>query len=139
MTFLSTPDTLSFPTEIELQDPASEQRVSRPTANGRRQMTVAGVMAYTALWGLCFGLFHLAAKLTQGVHTIAANRLSSMLMLIATGLLFVAIGLPITILAGRSRQVVPVVFGCFFVGLLAIPILLVTLAALAGLGVIELD
>ena len=102
-------------------------------------MTVAGVMAYTALWGLCFGLFRLAANLTQGVHTIAANQLSSMLMMVATGLLFVAIGLPITILAGRTRHAVPVAFGCFFVGLLAIPVLLLTLLVLAGLGVIELD
>ena len=106
MTFLSTPDTFSFPTVLELQDSVSEHRVNSQTANGRRQMTVAGVMAYTALWGLCFGLFRLAANLTQGVHTIAANQLSSMLMMVATGLLFVAIGLPITILAGRTRQAV---------------------------------
>ena len=104
-----------------------------------RQISLAGVLAYTALWALIICLFREAVKLQQGVHTIAQARLSDILMLIVAGLLFVAIGLPIAIVFGRSRQAVPISLGCFSVGLLAIPILIVVLVALGSFGVIDLD
>jgi hypothetical protein len=113
--------------------------VIRQQPNGGRQISIAGVMAYAALWALVISLFRQAVKLQQGTYTIVEGRLSDTLMLIATGLLFVAIGLPITILVGRTRQAVPISLGCFFVGFIAIPILIVILMTLGSFGVIELD
>lgn len=126
-------------TASEPQDLARPLRMSGELGNGRRQITVTGLMAYTVLWGLVLGLFRLAISLVQGVHTIAENQLSQLLILIATGLLFVAIGLPITFLAGGKRQAFPISVGCFFVGLLAIPCLVVISWILLALGVITLE
>ena len=60
-------------------------------------------------------------------------------MLIAIALLFVALGIPLAIALGRSRQVVPVSLGCFAFGLTAIPILVCVLMTLSRLGVIDVD
>lgn len=108
-------------------------------SNGRRQITVAGMMAYTSLWALVICLFHQAAKLQAGIHTIYEDRLSQILMLIATGILFVAIGIPITFAVGRTRQAAPILLGCFFVGFIAIPSSIIILVALHWFGVINLD
>lgn len=96
-------------------------------------------MAYTALWALIVGIFRQAVKLQQGTHTITATQLSNTLLLIVTGLLFVAIVLPITLVFGRKRQAVPISLGCFFVGLIAIPILIAVLVTLDWLGIIKVD
>lgn len=74
------------------QELASIESVSRQKSNGRRQLSVAGVLAYTAVWALIISLFREAIKLKEGTHTLAEAQLSDMLMLIITGLLFVAIG-----------------------------------------------
>lgn len=121
------------------QEQASMESVSGQKSNGGRQISVAGVLAYTALWAMIICLFREAIKLQQGIHTIAQARLSGILMMIVTGLLFVAIGLPIAIVVGRRRQAVPVSLGCFLVGFIAIPILLVVLLTLGSFGVIDLD
>ncbi len=113
--------------------------MSKQKANDERQITVAGVMAYTALWALIISLFRLALKLPQGTHTITEARLSDTLMLIVAGLVFVAIGLPVAILVGRKRQAIPISLGCFFVGFISIPILIVVLVTLGSFGVINLD
>ena len=116
------------------------ERVSRQKADGGRQISLAGVLAYTALWALIICVFQGALKLTQGArHTIAEAQFSEILMMIVAGLLFVAIGLPIAIVFGRSRQAVPISLGCFAVGLIAIPILRVVLVTLGSFGVIDLD
>lgn len=96
-------------------------------------------MAYTTLWALVICLFRFAVKLKEGTHTLAAAQLSQVLMLIVTGLLFVAIGLPITLVVGEKRQAVPISLGCFFVGFIAIPTLIVILLTLDGLGVINVE
>ncbi len=106
---------------------------------GGRQISVAGVMAYTALWALIVGLFRQAVKLQQGTHTITESQFSSTLLLIVTGLLFVAIALPITLAVGRKRQAVPISLGCFFIGLIAIPTLIAALVALDRFGIIKID
>ena len=61
------------------------------------------------------------------------------LLLIVAGLLFVAIGLPISIVFGKSRQAGPISIGCFSIGLIAIPVFIFVLMTLGGLGVIDLD
>lgn len=104
-----------------------------------RQISILGMMAYAALWALVIFLFRQAAKLQQGTHTIAEARWSDLLILTATGLIFVAIGLPIAIIVGRSRQANSIALGCFFVGFLAIPILIFVLLALSRFGIIDLD
>jgi hypothetical protein len=119
-------------TELDLKVLASIEIVSR-------QFSVAGMIVYTALWALIISLFRFAIKLKQGTHTITEARLSDALMLTATGLIFVAIGLPIAILIGRKRHAVPISIGCFFVGFIAIPILIVVLVTIDSLGVIDLD
>ncbi len=121
------------------QEQARMDSVSRQKENGGRQISVAGVLAYTALWALIICLFREAVKLQQGIYSIAEARLFDILMLIVTGLLFVAIGLPIAIVVGKRRQAVPVSLGCFLIGFLAIPILIATLVALGTLGIIDLD
>ncbi len=121
------------------QEQASTESVSRQKADGGRQISLSGVLAYTALWALIICVFQGAVKLQQGVHTIAEARFSDILMLIAAGLLFVAIGLPIAIVFGRSRQAVPISLGCFALGLIAIPVLIVVLVTLGSFGVIDLD
>jgi hypothetical protein len=121
------------------QEQASTEIASRQKSNRGRQISVAGVLAYTALWALSISLFREAVRLQQGVHSIAQARLSNILMLIVTGLLFVAIGLPIAIVFGRRRQALPISLGCFLVGFIAIPILLVVLVTLGSFGVIDLD
>ena len=113
--------------------------MSSQQPSGGKQISVAGVLAYTTLWALVIGLFRQVAKLQEGTYSIAEARLADVLMLVATGLLFVAIGLPVAIFAGRSRQIAQTSFGCFFVGILAIPILVVILATLSSFGVINLD
>jgi len=113
--------------------------VSIQKPSGGRQISVAGVMAYTALWALIVGLFCQAVKLQQGTHTITEAQLSNTLLLIVTGLLFVAIVLPITLVIGRKRQAVPISLGCFFVGLIAIPILIAVLVTLDRFGIIKID
>lgn len=121
------------------QEQASTESVSRQKSDGGRQISLAGVLAYTALWALIICMFQGAVKLRQGVHTIVEARLSDILMLIVAGLLFVAIGLPIAVVFGRSRQAIPISLGCFSIGLLAIPILIVVLVTLGSFGVIDLD
>ena len=96
-------------------------------------------MAYTALWALGICLLRQAINLQQGTHTIAEAQLSNILVLIVTGMLFVAIGLPISVAVGRTRQGVPIAIGCFFVGFIAIPTLTIILVALGSLGLINLD
>ena len=96
-------------------------------------------MAYTALWALIIGFFRHAVKLQQGTHTINQALLSNTLMLIVTGLLFVAIGLPITLVVGRMRKAVPISLGYFLVGFIAIPMLITVLVTLGMLGIINLD
>lgn len=96
-------------------------------------------MAYTALWALIIGVFRYAVKLQQGTYTINQALLSNTLMLIGTGLLFVAIGLPITLIVGRMRKAVPISLGCFLVGFIAIPMLITVLLTLGMLGIIKLD
>ena len=96
-------------------------------------------MAYTVLWALIIGLFRQAVKLQQGTHTITEAQLSHVLLLIVTGLLFVAIVLPIILVVGRKQQAVPISLGCFFVGLVAIPILIAVLVTLDWLRIIKLD
>lgn len=113
--------------------------MSNQKSKGVRQISVAGMMAYTILWALIIGLFRQAVNLQQGTHTITEARLSNALMLIVTGLLFVAIGLPITLLVGRKRQAVPISLGCFFVGLIAIPIVIAVMVTLGSLGIINVD
>lgn len=113
--------------------------VSRQKENGGRQISVAGVLAYTSLWALIICLFREAVKLQQGIYSIAEARLFDILMLIVTGLLFVAFGLPIAIVVGKRRQTVPISLGCFSIGLLAIPILIVVLVTLGSFGIIDLD
>jgi hypothetical protein len=113
--------------------------VSIQKPSGGRQISVAGVMAYTALWALIVGLSRQAVKLQQGTHTITESQLSNTLLLIVSGLLFVAIALPITLVVGRKRQAVPISLGCFFVGLIAIPILIAVLVTLDWLGIIKVD
>ncbi len=106
---------------------------------GGQQVTVAGLMGYAALWAVVICLFRQAAQLQQGTYTIAESRLSDILMLLSGGLLCVAIGLPITILVGKSRQAAPVALGCFLTGVLAIPLLVVILVILASAGIVDLD
>ena len=118
---------------------ASGKTKRRQKAVGGRRVTLAGVLAYTALWALIICIFQGVAKLQQGVHTIAEAQLSDTLMLIAIGLLFVALGILLAIALGRSRQVVPVSLGCFAFGLTAIPILVFVLMTLSRLGVIDID
>ncbi|MCA9130284.1 MAG: hypothetical protein KDB22_24520 [Planctomycetales bacterium] len=113
--------------------------MSLQKAAGGRQLSLAGVLAYTALWALIICVFQGAVKLQQGVHTVAEARFSDILMLIVAGLLFIAIGLPIAIVFGRSRQAVPISLGCFAIGLIAIPILIVVLVTLGSFGVIDFD
>lgn len=121
------------------QEQEGTERVSRQKADGGRQISLAGVLAYTALWALIICVFQGALGLTQGAHTIAEAQFSEILMMIVAGLLFVAIGLPIAIVFGRSRQAVPISLGCFAVGLIAIPILTVVLVTLGRFGFIDLD
>ncbi len=47
-------------------------------------------MSYKALWALIVGLHRQAVKLQQGIHTITESKLSNTLLLMITGLLFVA-------------------------------------------------
>ncbi|TWU01378.1 hypothetical protein Pla100_11050 [Neorhodopirellula pilleata] len=112
---------------------------SRQKSNDGRQISVAGMLAYTALWALIICLSREAVNLQQGIHSIAQARLSEILMLIVTGLLFVAIGLPIAIVVGRTPKAVPISLGCFLVGFIAIPVLVVVLVTLGSFGVIDLD
>ena len=121
------------------QEQTSTESVRLQKSGGGRQISLAGVLAYTALWALIICVFQGAVKLQQGVHSIAEARFSDILMLIVAGLLFVAIGLPIAIVSGRSRQAVPISLGCFAVGLIAIPSLIVILVTLGSFGVIDLD
>lgn len=102
-------------------------------------MSLTAVLVYTALWALILCMFQGAVKLRQGVHTAVEAGLSDILMLIVAGLLFVAIGLPVAFVFGRSRQAIPISLGCFGVGVFAIPILIVILAALGSIGIIDLD
>ena len=118
---------------------ASGKTKRRQKAVGGRRVTLASVLAYTALWAWIICIFQGVAKLQQGVHTIAEAQLSDDLMLIAIALLFVALGIPLAIALGRSRQVVPVSLGCFAFGLTAIPILVFVLMTLSRLGVIDVD
>lgn len=113
--------------------------MSTQKSQGDRQFSVAGMMAYTVLWALVIFLFRFAIKLKQGTHTITEARLSDALMLVVTGLLFVAIGLPIAIAVGRKRQAFPISIGCFSIGFIAIPLLIAVLVALDSLGVVDLD
>lgn len=96
-------------------------------------------MGYTILWAAIIGLFRQAVNLQQGTHTITEARLFDVLVMIVTGLLFVAIGLPITLVVGRKRQAVPISLGCFFVGFIAIPFLIAVLVTLGSLGIINVD
>ncbi|MFN3189294.1 MAG: hypothetical protein ACE361_02135 [Aureliella sp.] len=107
--------------------------------NGKRQITVAGVLMYSALWALIVFLFQCVAGLQQDTYTITEARLSEVLMFIATGLLFVAIGLPVSVLLGKARKATPTTIICFLIGLLAIPSVVCLLMILAGLGVVDLD
>jgi hypothetical protein len=113
--------------------------VNSERSNGGRQITVAGIMAYTTLWALIIGLFRLVAKLQQGPRTVVEAKLSDTLLMVVIGMFFVAIGLPIAILLGRARQAVPISLGCFFLGFIAIPILMVVVAILLRFGIIDLD
>lgn len=97
------------------------------------------MLAYAALWAAIPCLFREIAKLQEGTHSIAAARLSEILTLVLTGLLFVAIGLPIAIAAGNRRQAVPISLVCFVAGLVAIPILIAVLVTLGSFGIIDLD
>jgi hypothetical protein len=126
-------------TELDIRGAASIEIVSSQEPHGGKQFSVAGMIAYTVLWALIISLFRFAIRLEQGTYTITDARLSDALTLTATGLLFVAIGLPIAILIGRKRHAVPISIGCFFVGFIAIPILIVVLVTIDSLGVIDLD
>ena len=97
------------------------------------------MLAYTALWALTICIFQGAAKLPQGVHTIAEGQITNVLMLIAIGLSYAAIGIPLAIVFGKRRQVVPISLDCFAFGLTAIPILLFVLMALIRFGVVDFD
>lgn len=113
--------------------------MSRQESHGGRQFSIGAAMAYTALWALIISLFRFVTTLKQGTHTITEARLSDALLLTVTGLLFVAIGVPIAILIGRKRHAVPISIGCFLVGFIAIPILIAVLVTIDSLGVIDLD
>jgi len=121
------------------QEQTGAESVSQQKSAGGRQISLAGVLTYTALWALILCMLQGAVKLRQGVHTIVEARLSDVLMLTVTGLLFVAIGLPISIVFGKSRQAGPISIGCFSIGLIAIPVFIFVLMTLEGLGVIDLD
>ena len=132
--------TRSFPdNRTRLQGGTTINSVSRQKPIGRRQIAISGLMVYTALWALIIGLFRQAVKLQQGTYTITQARLSDILMLIVSGLLFVAIALPIIVVVGRERQAIPVSLGCFFVGSIAIPILIAVLVTLDTFGIIKID
>lgn len=113
--------------------------MSKQKVNSGRQITVGGLLVYTTIWALIFGLYGQAAKLTEGVHTLAQFELANILGMLATGLVFVAIGLAIAFVAGKVRQAVPISLGCFVLGLFALPLLYATLMILVRYGVIDLD
>ena len=111
----------------------------KPHTASRRQVSVAGLIGYATLWAVIISLFRQAAKLQQGTYTIAESRLSDFMLLVSAGLLCVAIGLPVMVLRGKSRNAASIAFGCFIIGVLVPPIMVVILMVLAGYGLIDLD
>lgn len=125
--------------EHHLKERASSKSVSSPESNSGKQFSVIGVMAYLAMWAMSLSVYRHHYVMQQGTHSLAQAQFSQVLVLIATGLLFVAIGLPIIIVAGFRRQAVPISVGCFCLGVLAIPIFIGILLFLALLGIIDID
>ncbi|MEM8736488.1 MAG: hypothetical protein AAGG44_19820 [Planctomycetota bacterium] len=112
---------------------------SKRELSAGRQISLVGIVGYSTLWAVMIALFKAAVNLQQGTHTIGEARLSQIMMLAATGLLFVAIGLPISLLTGKTRERAQFFIVCFLLGLAAIPVLISVLGTLASFDLLDLD
>ena len=107
------------------------------------KLSTRGLFAYAALWALTFGVIHFLSKYSaigaKGSYSTFASQVTDLGLPVAVGLVLSCLGLAIAFLAGKIKHYRGVFAACFVFGILAIPLLILSLFLLAMLGVIDLD
>ena len=111
-----------------------------PSTETKFQLTAKQIAAYVALWALIFACIRILADYSsigaKGAYPISAAILTEVGLPVVIGLVFAAVGIAIGYLAGSLRRTRTIVFWCFLVGFLALPMFMATLVILAVVGVI---
>lgn len=101
------------------------------------QLSTSGVMVYVALWAIIFAVVNVLRKYSSAGATDSfpdADLVLIFVIPLATGLVFVAVGVAIAYSTGNINRFRAVAAWCFVIGCLLLPLLAFVLAILAGPG-----
>lgn len=106
-----------------------------------RRLTLTGIMAYVAMWGLIFGLFRLLSinsdVSSQYAFPYGGAIVGEIGIALGLGLSFIAIGLAVAFLLGQKRTTRSIVITSLVIGVTAIAMTFAVGFLLKALGVIE--
>lgn len=113
---------------------------TRQAAMSNYRLTIRGVLAFSVLCGITFGVFQILATyssiVAEGVYGFSEQIVTLVFLPVFFGLVFCVIGLAIAFFVGRIKNSRSVAFIGFWIGVLFLPAAWILIVGLISLGVL---